>query len=110
MAGRDRTGVDARGTIGDVELIGKPKEGKHERLAGAHRSVGILPRKAVGVGLLVILAGLVVWVWPSFNLYVLSYLKILDAGPRIVGWVIFIIASAVVVKILLLPILDMISR
>lgn len=110
MIGRDRAGADARGTIGDVELIDKRSRSKAARTVGAHLSLAALPRRLMGFGLLVILAGVCVWLWPSFDLYVVSYLKILDTGPQIIGWGLVLIAAAVLAKVLLFPILNIIVR
>jgi len=110
MEGRDRSGADARGTIGDAELIDKQSTTKAARKVGAHLSFTALPRRLIGIGLLAILAGVCIWLWPSFDLYVVSYLKILDTGPQIIGWGFVLITAAVLAKMLLFPILNIIIR
>lgn len=107
MAGRDRKGVDARGSIGDKEYITLSGQDVPAQKSGL--SSGILPGKVMGFGLLVILAGCVIWLWPIIDIFV-KYLTSLPTGPQIVGWGFILILLSVLSRIVINPIIDMILR
>lgn len=65
MDGRARKGSDARGSIGDIESNVEPvDETESKKLRGAPAS---LRKKGLGIGLLVMIIGFVIWFWPHFN-------------------------------------------
>ncbi|MFH1788283.1 MAG: hypothetical protein ABH834_02745 [Candidatus Altiarchaeota archaeon] len=107
MAGRDRRGVDARGSIGDKEYI--TMSGGQDMPARSKLAFGIFPRKAMGLGMLVILAGFVIWLWPIIYVFV-RFLSSLSTGPQVVGWGFVLIFLSILSRLVLNPIIDMLLR
>jgi|GEM_PF-1681616 len=108
MKGRDRSGVDASGTIGDIELI--EKDEKSSNISHVHTVRGVLPRKAMGFGLLFVFIGFCMWLWPKLYLYVMLPLSFMDKGIQFIGWGVMIMVAALLFKIVVNPILDIILR
>lgn len=109
MKGRDRSGDDARGAIGDIDLIDFDEPDK-TRTESAEKVLGILPTKFFGVGLMVIIAGIIISLWSTIDFYILYVKTEYSLGVQLIALGFFIIILAILVKLILNPILDMILR
>ena len=109
MGGRDRSGVDARGSIGDTKIGGDSLVFPEGGVFSKHR-LWIVPHKVVGLGLLVIVAGCVIWLWPILDFYVIDEIRFLDTGPQVIAVGGILIALAVFAKLVLNPIINLIIR
>ncbi len=91
MDGRSRKGADARGLISDVEHDAFSEDTLVEKPLKKPTSIS---RKGLAAGLIVVVIGIVIWVWPSVNL-VLKFIGLLSAGPKIVAYGIVLIVITI---------------
>ena len=102
MGGRDMAGSDGRGALGDVgdgvELIEEPKAASAPKAAAPRELAHRVERKIARVGLLVILLGVFVWLWPKFDMLVLYQVELLSLGPRLAAYGVLLILLGVILK------------
>jgi len=114
MGGRDRSGDDALGSIGDIEegieLIDDEKPKKPKKRIEGHEVGSFIMRKGTGLGLLAIVVGAVMWMWPIFDRAVLYYIKTEGGGMQYIMGGITLIVAAVLARIILPPIINLLLR
>jgi len=102
MGGRDMQGVDGRNALGDVgdgvELIEDAKAAPATKAAAPKELAHRVERKIARVGLLIILLGVFVWLWPKFDLLVLYQVERLALGPRLAAYGVLLIILGVILK------------
>lgn len=101
-------GSDARGSIGDmssrkgaIEPIDWGGSKTQVSPKSKHTIAETIQAKGIKIGILGIMTGVVVWVWPIFQRLVLWRIDLLPAGPKIIAYSVLVIVLAILLRIII---------